>query len=234
MRLGGHCAPQANTSKVIKLLQFIKSVIILTLNLVYIYLCAFSSCSPSLFLYRQLTINLQLLIILVHRAQPILPILLKQAAVRMFLLSFQVLVYSLLIVVELNLIVDQLLVFVGLQAIELKVEVETRHRLPHWLIIRHMQLLHVGVRECLLDRYTLRRVKHQHLLHEVDRIAVRVTFKELVEVGSLAFRQLPHEFLVVFILDLVDQVLTWRTDQLCYHMHHLLLTLRWQQHLTPH
>ena len=118
---------------------------------------------PSLFLYRQLTINLQLLI---------LPILLKQAAVRMFLLSFQVLIYSLLIVVELNLIVDQLLVFVGLQAIELKVEVETRHRLPHWLIIRHMQLLHVGVRECLLDRYTLRRVKHQHLLHEVDRIAV--------------------------------------------------------------
>lgn len=120
-------------------------MIILTLNLVYIYLCAFSSCSPSLFLYRQLTINLQLLIILVHRAQPILPILLKQAAVRMFLLSFQVLVYSLLIVVELNLIVDQLLVFVGLQAIELKVEVETRHRLPHWLIIRHMQLLHIGV-----------------------------------------------------------------------------------------
>lgn len=101
---------------------------------------------PSLFLYRQLTINLQLLIILVHRAQPILPILLKQAAVRMFLFSFQVQVYSLLIVVELNLVVDQLLVFVGLQAIELKVEVKTRHRLPHWLIIRHMQLLHVGVR----------------------------------------------------------------------------------------
>ena len=90
----------------------------------------------------------------------------------MFFLSFQVLVYSLLIVVELNLVVDQLLVFVSLQAIELKVEVETRHRLPHWLIIRHMQLLHVGVRESLLDRYTLRWVKHQHLLNEVDRIAV--------------------------------------------------------------
>lgn len=90
----------------------------------------------------------------------------------MFFLSFQVLVYSLLIVVELNLVVDQLLVFVSLQAIELKVEVETRHRLPHWLIIRHMQLLHVWVREGLLDRYTLRWVKHQHLLYEVDRIAV--------------------------------------------------------------
>lgn len=193
-----------------------------------------SVLAPSLFLYRQLTVNFQLLIILVHRAQPILPILLKQAAVRMFLLCFQVLIYSLLIVVELNLIVDQLLVFISLQAIELKVEVETRHRLPHWLIIRHMQLFHVGVRECLLYCYTLLRVKHQHLLHEVDRIAVRITFKELVEVSSLAFRQLTHEFLVVFILDLVDQVLAWRPDQLCYHMHHLLLTLRWQQHLTPH
>ena len=127
----------------------------------------------------------------------------------MFFLSFQVLVYSLLIVVELNLVVDQLLIFISLQAIELKVEVETRHRLPHWLIIRHMQLLHVWVREGLLDRYTLRWVKHQHLLYEVDRIAVWVTFEELVEVGSLAFRQLPHEFLVVFILDLVDQVLAW-------------------------
>lgn len=176
------------TSKVIKLLQFIQSVIILTLNLVYHMLANLISLLHCLLLHRQLTVNFQLFVVFVHGPQSVFPELLEQGAVWVLLLDFQVLVHGCLAVVQLNFIVDQLLILVGLKTIQLKVKVETRHRLATRLIIRYMQFLHVGVRQSLLDSDTFGWVEGQHLLDKVDRVAVRIVLEKLVEVSSLALR----------------------------------------------
>jgi hypothetical protein len=93
--------------------------------------------------------------VFVHCPQSVLAKLLEQGAIRVLLLDFQILVYSRLTVVQLDLVVDQLLVLVGLKTVQFKIEVETRHWTTTGLIVQYMQLLHVRVRQSLFNSDTL-------------------------------------------------------------------------------
>jgi hypothetical protein len=75
-------------------------------------------------------------------------------------------------VVQLDLLIDEFLVLGSLPTIQLKVEIETRHRLTDRLVIRNVQLLHVGMCQSLLNGDTLCGVKGEHFLNQINSVRV--------------------------------------------------------------
>lgn len=83
----------------------------------------------------------------------------------------------------------------------------------------------------LFNRDSLVGIEHQHFLEQIDRIWVLRILKVLVKVGGFALGQLHHELLIVFIVDLAQQILVRVSNQVRNHVHQVLLVLCWQQGL---
>jgi hypothetical protein len=85
--------------------------------------------------------------------------------------------------------------------------------------------------KCLVNCDSRLWIKSQHLLNEVDRIWIGVALEEFVKVLALVWLQLPHENLVIWVLNLLDKFLPWRSHQLSDHHHLFLFILGGQERL---
>jgi hypothetical protein len=83
----------------------------------------------------------------------------------------------------------------------------------------------------LLDRDSLGRVKGEHLLDEIDGLRVLGALEELGKVLASLVRELLHEGSVVNVLDLLNEVGVWLTNEVRYHHHLFLLILSWKKWL---
>ena len=89
----------------------------------------------------------------------VLAILLEEHSLWVLRLALQVLLHILLVMIEHYFIVDQVLVVFLLQRVNFEVEVEGTHWFASWLVIREVQLAHVGVSQGLVNSDSLQGVK---------------------------------------------------------------------------
>ena len=146
------------------------------------------------------------------------------------LLDAFVLLDSLVAVVKLNLLEDQLLVFGNFQTEKFEVEIKVADRSASWLIVLKMQPLHVRMRQRLVNRYPAGWVKREHFLDQVDCVLIGRS-EQLVEVLAACARKLTHEGTIVIILNLVDKRRIGLANQVRNHHHLLLLGLSRQERL---
>lgn len=170
-------------------------------------------------------------VLLVHRAESILGIPLVEDTFWIVLLVGNVLIDFSLIVVELNLFVDQFLVFRDFETIKFKIEIEVSDSITCGLIVDEVELLHVWMGKCLLNRDSLGGVKGEHLLDEVDGLRVLSALEELGKVLAPLVGELLHEGSVVDVFNLLDQVGVWLTNEVRNHHHLFLLILSWKKWL---
>ena len=133
--------------------------------------------------------------------------------------------------IEFDLFKDELFVFLDLQTVQFEVEVKILHGISSWLILRKVQSLHVWMLKGLVNCNSLFWIKCQHLLDEVDSIRIGVALEEFVKVLALVWLQLPHENLVIWVLNLLNEILPWRSHQLGNHHHLFLFILGGQERL---
>lgn len=134
--------------------------------------------------------------------------------------------------VKQDFLIDEVLVFRDLQAVELEIEVVSGHEITSGLVVRLVEIPHKLVSKSLLDSDTLGRVKSQHPLHQINRVWVDI-LEQGTEVYSFLQRKLTHEFFVIFVLDCGDELLRWRAHEVVDHKHQVLLVLRRKQGLAP-
>ena len=113
--------------------------------------------------------------------------------------------------IEFDLFKDELFVFLDLQTVQFEVEVEILHWISCWLILSKVQSLHVWMLKGLVNCNSRFWIKCQHLLDEVDSIRIGVALEEFVKVLALVWLQLPHENLVIWVLNLLNEILPWRS-----------------------
>lgn len=140
---------------------------------------------------------------MVGASQPV-AVLLMQGTIGISLLGPDILLSSIVLVVEHDLLVHEVLEVLLGQRVLLEVEVKGGHGLRRRLIVRVVQLLQVRVLEGLFHGNAVIRVVGQHLLQQVDGVGV-ATLEQLVEVFALALRQLSYEVLVLLVLNLAHQ-----------------------------
>lgn len=107
-----------------------------------------------------------------------------------------------------DLVVHEVLEVLLAERVLLEVKVERRHWVGCRLVFGVMQLLEVGMLQCLLHGDAVIGVVREHFLEQVDGIGIG-SLKQLVEVAALALRQLLYEILVFLVFDLIDKLLTW-------------------------
>ena len=142
-----------------------------------------------------------------------------------------VLLNSLLAVVKLNFLKNELLVLWNFQAKQFEVKIKVADRSASRLIILKMQPLHVRMSERLINRYPASRVKRKHLLDQVDCVFIGSS-EQFVEVLAACARKLAHKGTIVIILNLVDESRVRFSNQIRDHHHLFLLRLCRQEWLS--
>ena len=142
-----------------------------------------------------------------------------------------VLLNSLLAVVKLNFLKNELLVLRNFQAKQFEVKIKVADRSASRLIILKMQPLHVRMSERLINRYPASRVKRKHLLDQVDCVFIGSS-EQFVEVLAACARKLAHKGTIVIILNLVDESRVRFSNQIRDHHHLFLLRLCRQEWLS--
>ena len=170
-------------------------------------------------------------VLLVHRAESILGIPLVEDTLWIVLLVGNVHIDFSLVMVQLNLFVDEFLVFWDFETIKFKIEIEVSDGITCGLVIDEVELLHVWMGKGLLDRDSLGGVEGEHSLDEVDGLRVLSSLEELGKVFASLVGELLHKGSVVNVLDLLDQVGVWLTNEVRNHHHLFLLILSWKKWL---
>ena len=79
----------------------------------------------------------------------------------------------------------------------------------------------------LLNCDALLWIELKHFLKQVDRVWIFTRLKKFFKILTLSFWQIHHEFLVVFIVNLTDEIHFRVADQVCDHVHKVLFVLSW-------
>ena len=125
-------------------------------------------------------------------------------------------------------IVHQILEVFFAKRILFKIEVKSTDRLARWLVIWEMQLLQVLMAQGCLDSNSIFWVIGEHFLKKVNCVSIG-SFEKLVEILTIALRQLLNKFFILLIVYFTNQLRRWISKELGYHVELLFLRASWQQ-----
>ena len=145
----------------------------------------------------------------------------------MVLFVCEIFVNFTLIMVQQDFFINQLLVLWNFETIQFKIEVEIGHRVTCRLVINKMKLVHIGMGQSLFYCNSLCWVKSKHFLNQIDGLWILSTLKHFVEVFSPSTWQLLHKSSIVNVFDCFNKLSIWLSNEIGYHHHLFLLTLRW-------
>lgn len=95
----------------------------------------------------------------------VLSIPLEKNSFRIVSFVLEILLDTFFIMVEHNFFKDQIFIIIFFQTVKFKVKVESANWITCWLIIREMELTHVGMLKSLLNSDSFSRVKGKHLFN---------------------------------------------------------------------